>query len=100
MIASVYYLKIRKQRLKSLEFPVFTVIFLFLILFCTFGIQYIRGDGLVGIFNDGYFTVSYAVKFMFTALVFALLLPHILYLGILLDELPARVYRKIRKGKE
>ncbi|HPH11455.1 MAG TPA: hypothetical protein PKW59_11360 [Thermotogota bacterium] len=99
VIASVYYLKIRKRPLKSLDFPVFTIIFLFLILLCTFGVQYIRGDGMVGLFNDGYFTINYSVKFMFTGLVFSILLPHILYICVLFDELPEKWYRKIRKGK-
>jgi hypothetical protein len=97
IIAATYYLKIRKIRLRSIEFPVFTVIFLFLILLCTLAVQYVRSDGIIEVFNDGYFTIQYTVKFMITSLVFSLLLPHILYIGVLLDELPDKLYGKIRR---
>jgi hypothetical protein len=97
IIAATYYLKIRKIRLWSIELPVFTIIFLFLILLCTLAVQYVRSDGIIEVFNDGYFTIQYTVKYMVTSLVFSLLLPHILYLGALLDETPGKIYKKIRK---
>jgi len=99
--ASVYYLKIKKKTLASVEFPAFIVVFSFLIFLCNLAFQYFRGFSHQEVFNQGFFSIQYTGKYLFLSLIFSLLLPHVVcllsYFDVSFDKFFSR-FREARKS--
>ncbi|HRW93713.1 MAG TPA: hypothetical protein P5560_12250 [Thermotogota bacterium] len=102
--ASVYYLKIKKKPLASVEFPAFIVVFSFLVWLCNLAFQYFKGYAHQEIFNEGFFSIQYTVKYLLLSLVFSVLLPHVLcFLSFFegsFDRVMLRVTRKRKRGEK
>lgn len=87
VIASAYHCGLKKQPLKSLEFPVYILIYSFLINLFVVGVTFLRGHGAVP-WNTLYVSIGNMAKYGGLALIAAVAFPNILLL-----------IGKIRRGK-
>jgi|GEM_PF-1580637 len=100
IVASAYYLKIKKVSLVSLEFPVFIVVFSFLIFLANLAFLYLKGYGEQEVFNQGFFSIQFTLKYLFLSLVFSVLLPHVLCILSFAEVFFDRFLSFFARGKE